>query len=170
TVSRLQGWDALPGEAGAQSWLGVPLIRQNEVVGMIALCKAEPRFYDVQSEQAAFAFANQIAVTLVNSELFAEAQHRTERLSLLNRVAVSLAQSLEHDNILEMALGEIAGMLRVERGRAYLLERDIRMARVVVEHPRSDTPPAGMFELSERPLVEAASRSGQPLIVEDVRA
>jgi len=170
TVSRLQGWDALPGEAGAQSWLGVPLIRQNEVVGMIALCKAEPRFYDVQSEQAAFAFANQIAVTLVNSELFAEAQHRTERLSLLNRVSVSLAQSLDHENILEIALREIAGMLRVERGRAYLLERDIRMARVVVEHPRSDTPPAGMFELSERPLVEAASRSGQPLIVEDVRA
>ena len=136
-----QGLDPLPGEHGAQSWMGVPLVNQGNVVGVIALCKTEPGFYDEQAEQAAFAFANQVAVALANADLFREAERRTQRLSLLNRVSVALGQSLDSEDILEIALREISQVLHIEQGYGLMFERDLQVGRVVVEHPRGDKPP-----------------------------
>ena len=74
---------ALPGDAEAKSWLGVPLISQNYAVGMIVITSEQPNYFTPQSEQAALAFANQVAVSLTNAELFTETRARTERLSVL---------------------------------------------------------------------------------------
>src|SRR5690606_9567323 len=147
SISRLQGWDALPGEHGAQSWMGVPLVNQGHVVGVIALCKMEPGYYDQQAEQAAFAFGNQVAVALANADLFREAERRTQRLSLLNRVSVALGQSLDSEDILEIALREIAQVLNVEQAFGLMFERDLQIGRVVVEHPRGDKPPDNVIDL-----------------------
>src|SRR5690606_7039182 len=117
TISRLQYLDVLPGDENMQSWLGVPLVNQGNVVGVIALNKAEPKFYDAQAEQAAQAFANQLAVALENADLFTEAQHRTERMSLINRVSVALARSLDSENILEVALTEISQAMGITQAR-----------------------------------------------------
>src|SRR5690606_10679052 len=64
SISDLQGWDKLPGEDEAISWMGVPLVNQGNVVGVICVTKNELGFYNAQSEQAAFAFANQVTVAL----------------------------------------------------------------------------------------------------------
>jgi len=50
---------------GIRSWLGVPLIHESELVGMIALDKAEPDFYTDAHRQAAMEFATRAAELLV---------------------------------------------------------------------------------------------------------
>jgi PAS domain S-box-containing protein len=167
TVSRLQGWDALPGEENIRSWLGVPLIRGGDVVGMIALGKAEPGFYTTQAEQVAATFANQVAVALINADLYSDAERRTQRLSLLNRVSVALARSLDNEDILEIALREVAQMLRVPQGRAFVIERDFNIARGVVEYPRGEYPPASI-DFDASPVLQYISENLRPLIVENV--
>ncbi|MBZ0278647.1 MAG: GAF domain-containing protein, partial [Anaerolineae bacterium] len=168
-ISSLAGTDPLPGENGHKSWMGVPLVNQHNVVGMIALAKAEARFYnDLQGQQAAFAFANQVAVALANADLFTEAQYRTERLSLLNRVSVSLAQSLDSENILEIALREIAQTLNMPQARAIIFERDQHLGRVIVQHPRGDAPPDDIINLLESPSANYVRRTAQSLIYENV--
>src|SRR5690606_29393994 len=128
TLSRIHK-DSLPGGLRNRSWLGVPLMQHNSVIGMLTLGSYQADFYTEQSEQTAQAFANQMAVALVNADLFEDAQTRTQRLSLLNRVSLSLAQSLDTENILEVALREIAATLGIERARAYMFERDTNVAR-----------------------------------------
>lgn|GEM_PF-1363894 len=44
-----------------RSWLGVPLIGREQLLGMISLDKAEPDFYTVEHERLALAFAAIIA-------------------------------------------------------------------------------------------------------------
>lgn len=167
-INHLQRLDYLPGEKDVASWLGVPLVNQGYVVGVIALAKAEPRFYNAQMQQAAFAFANQMAVALANADLYTDSQQRAERLSLLNRVSVSLAQSLDSENILETALREIAGVLDVSQGRALLFERELQIGRVIVTHPRGDAPPDDYARLSESALYQLLRREAAPLVYEDV--
>ncbi len=167
SISNLQGWDALPGEKGAKSWLGVPLVNQGDVVGVIALSRQEPRFYDAQSEQAAFAFANQVAIALANANLFSEAQYKTERLGLLNHVSVALAQSLDSENILEIALQEIARAMKIGNARALVFERDLHIGRVVVQYPRGEAPPEDIINLNENAAYQVIRRSAAPLLVED---
>ena len=49
---------------GIRSWLGVPLLHGDRLVGMIALDKAEADFYTAGHQQAALAFAALIAMAI----------------------------------------------------------------------------------------------------------
>ncbi len=161
---------AAPMRPPVGSWLAVALTQERSVIGVIALTKREPNFYDAYAEQGAQAFANQVAVALVNAALFEEAQTRTQRLSLLNRVSVALARSLDTENILEISLKEIAEAMGFTRGCAYLIERDLDTARAIVEFPRGDEPPQRYFEVSGSSPFNQIVTSLQPFWIPDVRA
>ncbi|MEZ4670120.1 MAG: GAF domain-containing protein [Anaerolineae bacterium] len=167
-IDHLKGVDKLPGDGNTQSWLGVPLVNHGNVVGVIALSKREPNFYDEQSEQATFAFANQVAIALENAALYTGAQHQTERLGLLNRVSVLLAQSLDSENILEIALREIAQTMKVPSARALIFERGLQIGQVVMQYPRGDEPPDETIDLQQSASYQLIRRSAAPIIVQDV--
>jgi PAS domain S-box-containing protein len=167
-IDHLQRLDRLPGDGNTQSWLGVPLVNQGEVVGVLALTKREANFFDEQAEQATFAFANQVAVALENASLYTSAQHQTERLGLLNRVSVLLAQSLDSENILEIALREIAQIMKVSHARALIFERGLQIGQVVMQFPRGDAPPDETINLQQSVAYQLIRRSAAPVIVHDV--
>jgi PAS domain S-box-containing protein len=167
-INNLLGLDTLPYETNAKSWMGVPLLDRGAVVGVIALAKETPGFYDAQSEVAAFNFGNQVAIALANASLFEEARYRTERLSLINRVSVALAQSLDSENILEIGLKEIGQSLELNRAQAWIFDRDANVARVIVTLPRGDAPPSEVIPLRDSSLFMQLRASSQPIIVEDV--
>ena len=54
--------------AGIRSWLGVPLIAGERLVGIVALDKAEPEFYTEEHERAALDYASLIARAIVRAE------------------------------------------------------------------------------------------------------
>ena len=98
-----------------QSWLGVPLISKEQVLGSLILEKEGAGYYDPQHIEIALSFANQAAVALDNARLFEESwQHsielneRTQRLARLNRVSGDLGASLDVGHILDVGLREIA--------------------------------------------------------------
>ena len=53
--------------AEIRSWLGVPLLRDDRIMGMITLDKAEPGFYTASHERVASAFAGLIAQALLQA-------------------------------------------------------------------------------------------------------
>lgn len=168
SISQFEGRDSLPGETAGGSWLGIPLIQSDQVIGMITLSKTSPRYYTTQSEQAALTFTNQVAIALANAQLFEDTEANTARLSLLNRVSMRLAQSLDTENILEIALNEIATAFRCDKGRAYFYERDAKMGRVVVDYPRGDYAPTAIIELDSKPTIRQVIKTAQPILIGDV--
>lgn len=51
--------------AGIRSWLGVPLLHEEELLGMIALDKAEAHFYTPEHQRQALDFAALVALAMV---------------------------------------------------------------------------------------------------------
>ncbi len=168
SISRLLGTDPLPGEEGAQSWLGIPLIQGNNVTGVLALSSRQPNTFTAETEQVALTFANQVAIALTNAALFEQQRATTERLNLLNRASMRLAQSLDTENILEVALSELATLLSGTRSRAYLFERDTHTGRVVAEFPRGDFPPTLVIELDTVPAISQIIHSAELIVVDNV--
>jgi PAS domain S-box-containing protein len=166
-INDLQEKTKLPGDERGGSWLGVPLVNQGHVAGVIALTKREPNFYDEQAEQAALAFANQVAIALENATLFSDAQYQTERLSLLNRVSVQLAQSLDSENILEIAGREIAQTTLATNARALLFERTSAVAQVIMQYPRGTEPPERLVLIQDSAILQNIRRNASPLIVHE---
>ncbi len=80
------------------SWLGVPLMVKDEVIGMIAVDRVEVRPYTAEEAQLAMAFANQAAIAIENARLFEE----TERLKAFNE---SIVQGVAEVILIEDAQG-----------------------------------------------------------------
>ena len=57
-----------------ESWLGVPLLIQDEVIGLLTLDSKEAGHFNQEQARLAAAFANQVAIALENARLFDEVQ------------------------------------------------------------------------------------------------
>jgi PAS domain S-box-containing protein len=57
-----------------RSWLGVPLISGDQVVGMLTLDRLTPDSYEPEHARLAMAFANHAAAAITNARLYAAAQ------------------------------------------------------------------------------------------------
>jgi PAS domain S-box-containing protein len=158
-----------------KNWLGTPLISKGNVVGVLTLEKREPNFYLPLHEQLALTFANQAAVALENAQLFQETRARAialdeqaQRLALLNRVSLALAQTLDLENILEIALRETAITLELPQGAAFQVDQENDLAQVVVDFPRGDAPPEEVYDLTKNDVLQHIENTLVPLAVEDI--
>jgi signal transduction histidine kinase/CheY-like chemotaxis protein len=79
-------------QANIRSWLGVPLLFGDRLIGMIALDKREPGFYSEEHARLAMAFATQAAIAMENARIFAAEEQR----------AVALAHALEKQRELDL--------------------------------------------------------------------
>jgi GAF domain-containing protein len=67
-----------------RSWLGIPLMRGNKVIGMLAMESDQPSFYTSTDEEHAVAFASQVVPAIMNAELYKSAEsfiHITRELN-----------------------------------------------------------------------------------------
>ncbi|MEP7284202.1 MAG: GAF domain-containing protein [Chloroflexota bacterium] len=173
-----------------RSWLGVSLVSQSNLAGLLVLEKSQTNFYTPMMEQLALTFANQAAIALENARLFQEVANaadentrlyretaeraqkldqQTQRLSLFNRVSSALAQSLDIENVFEVTLREIVQVLGMDRGSAYLFEIEQQRGRLIVEYPRGDMPPTGTYISLENPLMVKLRQTLQAVIIQDTR-
>ena len=158
-----------------KNWLGAPLISQGEVVGVIALEKREPNYYERNQEQLLQTFANQASVALRNAQLFEQTTQRavelnaqTQRLELLNRVAVALAQSLDIENIFEITLRETALALDIDEAAAIKIDHENDVARVIVEYPRGEHEPDFVYALNKDEITVRLRETLLPMAIDDV--
>jgi two-component system, sensor histidine kinase and response regulator len=63
-----------------RSWMGIPLIYNNEVIGKLTLDKYEVGFYDEENAKFGGAFATQAAVAIKNVRLFEELKQTADDL------------------------------------------------------------------------------------------
>lgn len=146
------------------SWLGVPLLSKGAVIGVIALEKTEPNFYQSEHIQAVTTFAGQSAVALENANLFAESarrnlelDQRSRRLALLNRLSTELSGSLDPNQLLEIAIREFSQAIPCSTASALMFDAtgqavlQTELPRLAIELP-AILPGAPLFErLRETP-------------------
>ena len=116
------------------SWLGVPLLSKGEVVGVVALEKAEANYYTPEHIASMITFAGQAAVALVNARLYeesvsraAELDQRSQRLALLNRLSIELSGSLNLDYVLSVANKELSQAVHCTSVSAVLVDSQEKM-------------------------------------------
>jgi PAS domain S-box-containing protein len=93
------------------SWLGVPMMIGDQVIGMIsAHSHTTPRLYNEHHRDLLSAIANQAAIAIQNARLFEEARSRAERLAVVNRIARAASSTLDLDDLMETVYQEIASI------------------------------------------------------------
>lgn len=136
-----------PVEAPRLSWLGIPLIYKNELMGVLAVEKWQANFYTREQMQAGLTFASQAAVSLDNSRLFedsvkraTELDQRSQRLTALNRFTSTLTRSLDTDQILTATADELLQGLNANRVSIVTFERGQNLWKYTTPRLRAKLP------------------------------
>jgi GAF domain-containing protein/nitrogen-specific signal transduction histidine kinase len=136
-----------PLEAPRLSWLGLPLISKNQVIGVLALEKWQSHFYNREHMQVGTTFASQAAVALENARLFedsigraTELDQRSQRLGLLNRFSSALSGLLDEGKILQLTAQELIDALNAPNASVVMLERGDAIWKYSLPKPNSKLP------------------------------
>ena len=132
-------------EAPRLSWLGMPLISKNEVIGVLALEKWQAYFYNREHLQVGTTFASQAAIALENARLFedsmsraSELDQRSQRLALLNRFSSALSGLLEEGKILQLTAQELMDALNAPLVSVVVFERGSPIWKYALPYTRAN--------------------------------
>jgi PAS domain S-box-containing protein len=96
----------------AQSWMGVPMISGETVLGMISVQHLEdPYAYDQNDLNLLQSIANQAGIALVNARLYAETQRRLTQLSQLSEIGRSISAALHESEVLDILYTQLNRMI-----------------------------------------------------------
>ena len=145
------------------SWLGLPLIVSDQVIGVIALEKTEANFYTPEHVQTAMTIASQAAVGLENASLYEESLQRafdldkqSQRLTTLYRLSTVLSGSLDVNRILDEVIQELARAVHCTSVSAVLYGADAQAWL------QAEAPPSGLSipaPLPQTPLYDRLRES-----------
>jgi PAS domain S-box-containing protein len=85
-----------------KSWMGIPLIARDKVIGLISINHTEANAYDEDDLRLALAFANQVAIALENARLYEIEVREFER-------ELEIAQSIQ-ETLLPQLVPQVAGL------------------------------------------------------------
>ncbi|HMS01067.1 MAG TPA: GAF domain-containing protein [Anaerolineales bacterium] len=173
------------------SWLAIPLKARGEVFGVIALDGREKNQFTHHHADLAVIFADQVAIVLENSRLFADlqsellerqraeqalieeeqryrllyetAKKQAQELALIGRVRNAMAQSIDRHGLLFNVVESIAASFGYTQVSLYLLKDEM----LVMQHQVGYETPYTTIALDEG-VIGKVARTGVPTFLEDV--
>lgn len=121
------GWGVyIDGESlrmAIRSWMGVPMIYKDRIIGIITLDRFEVNAYTEKDAATAFALAGQAAIAVENVRLFASEQERRQMANTLIGVGRIVASTLDRDEVLNRILEQLRMVVSYD-GATILLNRE----------------------------------------------
>lgn len=167
-----------PNHPEMRSFLGVPLLQGDRVLGQIYLTdKIDFYEFTEQDERVLETLAAFAAIAITNARLYevllrrdTELRQRNEDLNLLNDIAAALTSSLEIDEILEKTLDLVMSYMDVEAGEIFLCEEDEKVLRLALHRGRFVENLSDMerFRFGEGYVGKVAA-TGKPMVSSNLR-
>jgi len=137
-------------ELNIRSWLGVPLIVHDKVIGMLTLDHHQPEFYDDEYLiELAAAFADQVAIALENARLYAEEHRRVTELDALRATTADITRELGLENLIRSILERATELLNATGGELGLLDDENQSIRILVSHNMGSDNTADVIQTGE---------------------
>jgi GAF domain-containing protein len=165
TAERMAQLGALQQGRGAQSWLGVPILVGDEVLGVLSVQDLDQEGLFTESDARLLTtIAANVGVALQNVRLFEQTEQRAEELAAVNRLSQALSSHLDLAALSDLVVDGLCRTFSVDS--AYLALYDHDFNRVAIpsrveagERLTADAAPLGQDPAS---LILATR---QPLLV-----
>ena len=107
-----------------RSWMGVPLIMHNEVLGLVAIDRSKIASFTAHDKNLATAFVNHVAVALENSHLYKKAVRISEQRLVLYKAALALNASLDMEHVFKTTFDAASQLMTCETFFIALVDDD----------------------------------------------
>jgi PAS domain S-box-containing protein len=160
-LSRGAEWS---GGRGVQSWMGVPLLAQDYLIGFISIHKRQPGAFDAAHARRAQAFAQIAATAIEKARLFDRERRALDELSALAGITEAGLSVLRLDDMLHELIRRVVASTGAAAGIILLLEGDRLVARAAVG---LDPEVVGHVETLGQGFAGRIAATGHPLIIAD---
>jgi HD-GYP domain-containing protein (c-di-GMP phosphodiesterase class II) len=148
------------------SYLGVPMIVGDQVLGVIAVQDYQrAAVYDESHAALLSTIASQAAIALENARLFAETQQRADQFAALYETARDLSTQQELSGLLYAIVESAAMLLNASNGGIYLY--DAKRDELQVKVAQGTTAVVGTRLKMGEGMAGRVAQTRQPLIVDD---
>ncbi len=128
-------WHQLAHSNYIRCWMGVPLIAgKDTVIGLINLDKEETGYYTTADAELATTFANQAAIAIENSRLYAMERERVEQLDALRATIADISSELELSKLLNAILHRAIVLLDASGGELGIYAPERQVIEIVAAH------------------------------------
>jgi signal transduction histidine kinase len=108
-----------------RSWLGVPLIVRDQMIGMLAVDSVELGHFNAEHVRLVAPFANQAAIAIENARLYEGSQRRLREMNSLLEISQNVISTLELDEVLRRVIkAAITAIGPAEKGTLHLLDKE----------------------------------------------
>lgn len=147
----------------ARSWLGVPLMLKDRMLGLISAQSFQPNVFGPEDERFLVSVSQHVALALDNARLFGESERRAREMTLLNEISRTISASLDFDSVAERAARAISEQLGYQYANIYLFEGDQLVCKASV----GDTDKGVIWDVS-RGVIGRVARSGRAVFIPDI--
>ena len=134
-------WLDLPSTQQIRCWLGVPLMVEDRVIGLLNLSKTVRAFYTERDTDLVSAFAAQATIAIENARLYAEAQRQLTQQTALREAGAVISSSLDLESVLHHIADRMQGALNTSSINLYSFNPGEKRAQLVARFADPDLLP-----------------------------
>ena len=152
-----------------RSWLGIPLVSQGRVIGVLSVQDFRPNAFSERDQQFLSALASQLAIALENARLFGERERRIAELDVINQIGRITSSTMDLPLMLHRVYTQLAVSLTMDSFFTFIYQdenNEIVLAYKVDEG--SDTIDSVAHAPSEGSMAAHIIRTRQPLQFQDL--
>lgn len=169
------GWEKMPGLNWIQSYLGAPLIHNDQVIGMINLASGSGKTFTAEMIPTLKAFAASAAVAVQNARLY-EAEKEARRVAeIMSTANTSLSQTLDIEKVLSTLVGYVQTISQCDLAFVVLLQEQegenllvVRAVRGSQEYSEPDFLLGRRIDPLEYPIIQHLLDSHTTVVIKDV--
>ncbi|MBU2598706.1 MAG: GAF domain-containing protein [Actinobacteria bacterium] len=165
--------DSLPVKAKVigevtRSWLGVPILFKDEIIGVMSIQAYEPNVFDDSHKDLLSTIANQVAMAIENAKLYEETCKKLNEFSLLNEVIISGTSTMEFDKLIDRLIEPLKRNLSFAGFSIRLIDERTKDLKVVTTHGYSVEELEKLKIKVGKGITGWVAKTGEPVIVPDV--
>lgn len=151
------------------SYLGVPMIVEEHVVGVLGLRDYSQTYAFTPADlQLLQTIAASAGVALQNARLYQQSRRQTGELSSLNQVSALVSTSLDLDTVLETVCRVIVDVMGCQKAAVFLLDEKSPTFRMAGSIGLSEEYRRQTTGVPTNDMRAITMRTGEPTVIEDV--
>ncbi len=152
------------------SWMGVPLIFRDNIIGMLAVDSKQKGYFNKESAAIAQAFAHQAAIAIENARLFDTAHKRLEEAETLRQAAITINSALSLDVVLETVAKQMTAAINATGCAIFSWDKGKDSLYTLVDYnrlsPSNADQPGKEYKLANYPLSRKILAQNQTTVVQ----
>ena len=152
----------------AQSWLGVPMLLGDSLVGVISVQAYHRNAYGAAEQELLSTIADAVAVAIENARLYSAEQRHAARLDALQRLSIELAALREESAVLNTLVSRAAVLAASPACTVMLVDQATNEAVLAAQTGLPEGTPLGLRVPLTLPILHHSLETGEPIILSDI--